>query len=124
MQSIQVSTPSSTGEPDGAGVQPTAANLSSPARPNTALTSRWWCASTFTQNAPDDSISGQVRAVFAGQNSTSGGSSESAAKDWHANPTGSPSATAAMTVTPVQKWPSARRNAAASTAVMRIARPG
>jgi hypothetical protein len=39
-----------------------------------------------------------------GQNSTSGGSSETAANDWQANPTGSASPTrAVMTVTPVQK---------------------
>ena len=46
------STPSSTGAPDGAGDQSIAANLSAPAWPNTALTSRWSCASTLTQNEP------------------------------------------------------------------------
>ena len=41
-----------------------------------------------------------------GQNSTSGGSSDSAANDWQANPTGAPSCTVVMTVMPVQNCPS------------------
>src|SRR4051794_41860516 len=81
-QSIQVSAPFSFGAPDGVGDQSTAANLSSPARPNTALTSRCSCDRTFTQNEPAASISGQVRDDLPGQNRMSGGSSESAAKDW------------------------------------------
>src|SRR3954454_8134191 len=110
-QSIQVRTPSSTGAPDGAADQSTAANLSSPERPNTVLTSRCSWDSTFTQKKPAASISGQVRDDLPGQNRTSGGSSDSAANDWQAKPIGSPSVTVAMTVTPVQKCPSACRNA-------------
>src|SRR3954451_22761867 len=114
-QSIQVSAPFSFGAPDGVGDQSTAANLSSPARPNTALTSRCSCDRTLTQNEPAASMSGQVRDVLPGQKRISGGSRESAANDWQAKPIGSPSVTAATTVTPVQKWPSACRNARAST---------
>ena len=51
-QSIQVNTPLSTGAPEGDGDQSTAANLSSPARPKTMLTSRCSCDRTFTQNEP------------------------------------------------------------------------
>src|SRR5438045_3721472 len=101
-QSIQVSEPVRIGAPDGAGDQSTAANLSEPARPNTMLTSRCSCERTLTQNEPTSRICGQVRDDFPGQNSTSGGSSDSAANDWHAKPIGSPSLpTVATTVTPV-----------------------
>ena len=46
---------------------------------------------------------GQVPDDLAGQNSTSGGSSDSAAKAWHAKPAGSPSCIPVITVTPVAK---------------------
>src|SRR3954452_16211985 len=80
----------------------------------------------LTQKLPVASMTGQVREDLPGQNSTSGGSSESAAKDWQAKPTGSvpPSSlapTAAITVTPVQKCPSALRNRPGSMSVMRSA---
>ena len=53
----------------------------------------------------------QLREVFIGQNSTSGGASESAANDWQAKPTGSPSPfVVEITVTPVQNCPIAVRN--------------
>src|SRR3954463_643526 len=90
-QSIQVRAPSSTGAPEGAADHSTAANLSSPDRPKTMLTSRCSCESTFTQNEPAFSISGQVREVLPGQKRTSGGSSDNAANDWQAKPIGSPS---------------------------------
>src|SRR4051794_35659194 len=86
VQSSQVSAPARAGAPEGAGDQSTAANLSSPARPNTMLTSRWSCERTFTQNEPAASMCGHVRDDLPGQKSTSGGSSESAANDWQANP--------------------------------------
>src|SRR3954462_3858654 len=102
-QSIQVSTPLSTGAPEGAGDQSTAANLSSPERPNTMLTSRCSCERTFTQNVPARSMSGQVREVLPGQNRTSGGASGSAQNDGQAKPMGSPSPIAPTTAPPVQK---------------------
>src|SRR5262249_31623649 len=114
-QSIQVSTPSSTGDPDGAGLQARFANLSAPARPNTALTSLCRWVHTLTQKHPARSISGQLRDRLPGQNSTSGGSSDSAANDWQANPTGSPPSSAVTTVTPVAKCPSALRNSVSVT---------
>ena len=42
------------------------------------------------------------RDTLVGQNSTSGGSNDSAAKDWHAKPTGTSSCTVVMIVIPVQ----------------------
>ena len=55
---------------------------------------------------------GQLVEVLAGARITIGGSSESAAKDWHENPTGSPSSVAVTMVMPVAKWPSTSRNRA------------
>ncbi|MDT7782983.1 MAG: hypothetical protein QOF58_1402, partial [Pseudonocardiales bacterium] len=91
------------GEPVLDGVHATPANLSSPARPNTAETSFWSSASTFTQNEPLSAIAAQLREVRCGQNSTKGGSSDNAAKDWQANPTGPSADMPVTTVTPVQK---------------------
>jgi hypothetical protein len=42
------------------------------------------------------------RDTLVGQNSTNGGSSDSAANDWHAKPTGAPSCIVVITVMPVQ----------------------
>ena len=50
------------------------------------------------------------RDTFVGQNNTSGGSSDSAANDWQAKPTGAPSRTVVMMVMPVQNCPSTWRN--------------
>jgi hypothetical protein len=49
-----------------------------------------------------------------GQNSTSGGSSDSAANDWQAKPIGTSSCTVVMMVIPVQNWPSTCRKARGS----------
>src|SRR6478672_8762459 len=57
-QSIHALTPSSTGAPDGPAVHATPANLSTPDRANTALTSSCSAASTLTQNAPTARIRG------------------------------------------------------------------
>lgn len=62
--------------------------------------------STLTQNRPVASMAFQDRDTLVGQNSTSGGSSDSAAKDWQAKPTGTSSCTVVMMVMPVQNWPS------------------
>ena len=72
--------------------------------------SRWPAASTFAQKCPARAIRGQVADARLGQNSTSGGSSDTAANDWQANPAGPSSSAVVMTVTPVQKWPSTCRN--------------
>jgi hypothetical protein len=66
----------------------------------------------LTQKYPLVAMAGQVLDVLAGQNSTSGGVSDSAANAWQANPAGRPPSapsTPVMTVTPVQKWPSTCR---------------
>ena len=84
----QVSTPASTGAPDGDGDQATPANLSAPRSPNTLARSCWPAVRTFAQKCPARAIRGQVAEEPAGQNSTSGGSSDSAANDWQAKPAG------------------------------------
>src|SRR6478735_3136637 len=57
---------------------------------------------------------GQVLDVFAAQNSTSGGSSDTDVNELAARPTGSSPSIAVMTVMPVAKWPRTERNDAAS----------
>ncbi|ALE81565.1 hypothetical protein WY02_28050 [Pseudonocardia sp. AL041005-10] len=80
-QSTQAPTPSRTGEPDGAAAQVTPANLSTPERANPALWCSWSAASTFTQNRPTSRMRGQVEDPRDGAKLTSGGSSDSDAKD-------------------------------------------
>ena len=63
----------------------------------------------FTQKCPARCISGQARDVRDGQNSTSGGFSETELNDWHVMPTGSPLLIEVTTVTPVAKRPSTSR---------------
>jgi len=102
-----VSAPSRTGAPDEQGDQRSPANLSVPVAaliPKTRDSSRCPSVSTLAQKWPTRSIRGQVADLRLGQNSTSGGSSDTAANDWQANPTGwAWSTRAVMTVTPVQK---------------------
>ena len=78
--------------------------------PKRAETSFCFSCSTLTQNVPLASMACQDRDTLVGQNSTSGGSSDSAANDWQAKPTGASSCTVVMTVMPVQNWPSTLRN--------------
>src|SRR3954468_5028696 len=59
---------------------------------------------------PAASMRGQVLDEFATKNSTGGGASEREVNELAARPTGSPSSTAVMIVTPVAKWPSTSRN--------------
>ncbi len=100
------SVPSSTGEPSSEGFQSIPANLSGAFEPNWADTCCWFSCSMLTQNRPLASIACQARDCLVGQNSTSGGSSDSAAKDWQAKPIGTSSWTVVITVTPVQNCPS------------------
>ncbi len=81
----------------------TPANLPGPLVPKTRASSRCSSASTLAQKCPARAIRGQVADDRLGQNSTSGGSRDSAANDWQAKPAGPPSSTVVMTVTPVQK---------------------
>src|SRR5882757_1167515 len=103
-----------TGEPSEEGLQSIAANLSGSLEPNRAETSFWFSCSTLTQNLPLASIACQDRDILVGQNNTSGGSSDSAANDWQANPMGASSCTVVMMVMPVQNWPSTWRNVSGS----------
>src|ERR1700761_3170739 len=75
------------GEPSAEGGQSIPANLSGSFDPNRAETCFWLSVSMLTQNRPLASIAFQDRDTLVGQNSTSGGSSDSAAKDWQAKPT-------------------------------------
>ena len=56
--------------------------------PNLLASSCCPSASTLAQKCPARSITGQVAEVRLGQNSTSGGASDSAANAWQANPAG------------------------------------
>jgi hypothetical protein len=62
------------------------------------------------QNLPVARILGRLVDSLPPQNSTSGGSSDTDATDWHVRPTG-PSSSQEVTITiPVQKWPITSRN--------------
>ena len=97
------------GEPSGDSVQSIPANLSGSRDPNRPETSFWFSCRMFTQNLPLASMAAHDRDILVGQNSTSGGSRDSAANDWQANPTGTSSCTVVITVIPVQNWPSTLR---------------
>src|SRR6478735_6717239 len=104
-----------TGEPSFEGLQSIPANLSGSFEPNRAETSFCFSCRMLTQKCPLASMACQDLDTLVGQNSTSGGSSDSAANDWHANPTGASSSMVVMIVMPVQNWPSTLRNARGST---------
>ena len=76
----------------------------------------WPAARMLTQKKPARCMSGQARDVFAGQNITSGGDSDTELNDWHVIPTGSPWLIEVTTVTPVANRPrtSRKRRACAS----------
>src|SRR5215212_9765830 len=95
-QSIQASTPSSLGEPEDAGVQPSPANLSSALDENARQTASWSSARMFTQNAPAERMAGHDVDDLPAQNPTSGGSREIEKKEPTANPPGRPSAPTAV----------------------------
>src|ERR1700735_1816114 len=103
-----------TGEPSSEGCQSMPANLSGSFEPKRAETCCWLSVNTLTQNFPLASMAFQDRDTLVGQNSTSGGSSDSAANDWQAKPTATSSCTVVMMVMPVQNWPSTCRKARGS----------
>jgi hypothetical protein len=109
------SVPSMTGEPSLEGLQSIPTNLSGSLEPNRAETSFCFSCSTLTQKCPLASMACHDRDTLVGQNKTNGGSSDSAANDWHAKPTGSPSCKVVITVMPVQNWPSTLRNVRGSS---------
>ena len=76
----------------------------------------WSAPSTLAQKWPALRMRGHELDDFAGQNSTSGGSSDSDVNDCAVRPTGIPSSMAVMIVMPVQKCPSTVRMAASSRA--------
>ena len=104
-----------TGEPSLEGLQSIPANLSGSLEPNRAETSFCFSCSTLTQNCPLASMACHDRDTFVGQNNTNGGSSDSAANDWQAKPTGAPSCMVVITVMPVQNCPSTLRNVRGSS---------
>src|ERR1700739_1793193 len=102
------------GEPSCEECQSIPANLSGSFDPNRADTSFCFSVSTWTQNRPLASMPFHDRDTFVGQNSTSGGSSDSAANDWQAKPIGASACTGGMVVIPVPKWPRTCRKARGS----------
>src|SRR6185295_16048462 len=102
MQSMWANVPSMTGEPSFDGRQSSPANLSGSLEPKRAETSFCFSCRMFTQKCPLASMACQDRDNLVGQNSTSGGSSDSAANDWQANPTGASPCMVVMIVMPVQ----------------------
>src|SRR5689334_18067617 len=96
--------------------QPISANLSGALLANTRQTSSWSSARMLTQNEPDAWTLGHDDDCLPAQKSTLGGSSDREANEPIAMPTGVPSATAVMTVTPVGKWPRTWRYLAESNA--------
>lgn len=81
-QSIHAGTPSSSGAPvAGEGSWVTEANLSAPLTAKARHSPPWSAPRMLTQNAPARAMRGQVVDVRATMNATSGGSSESDAKD-------------------------------------------
>src|ERR1700693_6581533 len=96
------SEPSMIGEPSGEGRQSIPANLSESLEPKRAETSFCFSCSTLTQNRPVASIAFHEFDTLVGQNNTSGGSSDSAAKDWQGKPPTGGSPTPGVTAVGVQ----------------------
>src|SRR3546814_12479923 len=71
----------------------------------------------LTQKDPAASMRGHVLELRPAKKATSGGSSDTEAKEPTAMPTGPSPSSAGMTVTPVGKWPRTRRNLAGSNEV-------
>src|SRR5258708_19686392 len=94
------SVPSMIGEPSLEGLQSIPANLSGSLEPNRAETSFCFSCSTLTQKCPLASMACHDRDTFVGQNSTSGGSSDSAPHHWPPQPPPAPTATAGAPVPP------------------------
>src|SRR5258708_29381320 len=85
----QVSAPSRTGAPEEDGDQRTPANLSAPAAalvPKIRASPRWSAASTLAQKCPARAIRGHVADDRLALNSTSGGTTGTAAKDRRGRP--------------------------------------
>lgn len=88
-QSTQAGTESSSGDPvAGAASYVTPANLSAPLTANWRHSAPCSAPRMLTQNAPAWAMRGQVVEVRATMKATSGGSRESEANDWQANPAG------------------------------------
>src|SRR5919198_4172458 len=102
LQSIQASAPSTIGlRVTGDSVQETPSYLSAPERANCRASSSWSSASRLTHSWPDRSTLGQLEDDLPGQSTIMGGSRESEQNDCTVSPTGSPSAIAVTTETPV-----------------------
>src|SRR3954451_22549046 len=99
VHSIQAITSLMTGAPVRPGRHPIDANLSAPLLANTRQMSSWSSPRMFTQNAPADSMRGQLDEALPGKNATSGGSSETDENEPMARPAGSPSSPMAVTTT-------------------------
>src|SRR5919202_4533028 len=90
VQSIQASTPASTGAPEGAGVQPTPMKRSTPWVANVRDSASWSSARMLTQNVPTTCSIGHVDDDRDTQNATRGGSSDTDVNELTAKPSGRP----------------------------------
>src|SRR5258707_15507219 len=98
MQSMCASVPSMIGEPSLEGLQSIPANFSCSLEPNRAETSFCFSCSTLTQKCPLASMACHDLDTLVGQNSTSGGSTDTAANDRDGKPTRGPSCTGGIPV--------------------------
>src|SRR6476661_2423739 len=120
-QSIQASALSSTGLPSGEDACSTPANLSAPERANCPARCRCSAGRMLLVNEPAFRSTGQVVDVRDGLNVTSGGSSDSAAKDWQVKPAGPSGVEPVTTVRPLANVPKisrSRRGARSDVTVM------
>src|SRR5580693_9424389 len=101
-QSSQPSAPWISGEPEGAGSQPVAANLScAPPWPNVRHRRRCAAERMLTAKAPELAIRRQLLDPVEGASAMSGGASDSAKNDWQVSPAGPASSTPVTTTTPL-----------------------
>src|SRR6478609_432261 len=104
-------TPGRIGRPAGDGVQSSPSKRSSASLAKRQHSSPWLACRMLTQNRPLGSMSGQLFEFRPGKKPTRGGSSETDANEPIVRPFGCPSTPSpVITVTPVGKCPSTRRN--------------
>src|ERR671922_501949 len=105
-----------SGAPPRPGSQSRPANRSAPAGVARSANRSCCHPSTLTPKRPARRIRDQVSELRAGENDTSGGSSETEGSEVTISPAGSPSGAAVTNATPVGNLPSASRNERASGA--------
>src|SRR5579862_2774401 len=102
-------TPPRIGAKVSPGDHATSPHLFEPETANFRQISSWSAARMLTAKVPTSRMRGQVCDEWAGQNMTSGGSSDTEENDWQVIPIGSVSCAVTTTI-PVAKWLRIRRN--------------